>query len=489
MKSSSSLSTNKTKKSKIKTVKFADTDNNDNVISDTTNDNENGNNNDKRSTSLFILFPDGSDKNISLLLTDTMTGFDLMLIVKDMKYLYVQDVDKIVIYLHRKRSISTISNSNDVVYNNSSNSNITNSQIVTNDERILIHKDSLIISYGFQNNDIIEVVINVDANINSINNSDRLRSLNYMEFVRDVHPEHLSRNISIHTDIRIRFGPNSSGLILFTPGLVDKEAIRSFVPIASDKFKDEDFINQHFTVEEKVCEEKETINPESLVCESCRFRHSKVFVNCEVCGTKNTHGMLSPKNRTPKKIVKIEDDETEKQRKVDVESTKEKELYPFIIPGDMCLQLGSAANAKARGFKQWTMKKFQSRIHLLELTEKTRNVDSLIERLESARYSFNGINDGYVNGDDDSWQRYTSVEPIECRIDLSDEYDIFSSLSDDEAIITLKPYEQLKHNQTYIIYLGNSIPVVPSSLESLVTAYNASHVCEDKLFLFTTSYE
>lgn len=226
-----------------------------------------------------------------------------------------------------------------------------------------------------------------------------------------------------------------------------------------------------------------------LVCESCRFKHTKAFVNCEVCGAKNTHGTFSPKARSPKKVAKTEDDENEKRKKAELENEKEKVLYPFIRPGDMIVHSGSLANAKARGFKQWTTKKYQSRVHLLELTENIRNIDTLLERMESVRYSFNGINDGYINGDNNSWQRYTSVEPIECRITLSDEYDIFSSLNDNESIITLKPYEPLKHNQTYIIYLGNSAPIVPNSLDSLLTSYTASHVCEDKLFLFTTSYE
>ena len=489
--SSTSISTKKKSKN-IKSVKFADTDTNDDDIKFTDTINVNINTDDeKKSTTLLIRFPDGCDKTIDVLITDTVKGFDLMLLVRDMKYTFI-DTDKILVYLNRKRSyMDTISNGGTF----SNNSNIPKSKMVTKDERIVISKDSLLKTYSLRNNDIIEVVMNTDANINNINGNDRLRALNYMEFVRSVVPEDLSRNVSIHTDIIIKFGPNSSGLTLFTPALLDKEAMRSFLPISPDKFKDEDFKYPHFIVKEKVQDKskEEQIDPASLICESCRFKHTKVFITCEVCGSKNKYGSFSPKNRSPVKPLKTEDDENKKlaaqQLRIEQENMKEKSLLPLTRPGDMCLHLGSVANAKARGFKQWTTKKFQSRIHLLELTENIRNVDLLIERMESARYSFNGINDGYTYGDDDSWQRYTSLEPIECRITLSDEYDIFSSLADDESIITLKPYEPLKYNQTYIIYVGNSIPIVPNSLDSLFPSYSASHVCEDKLFLFTTSYE
>ena len=481
-----SISSNTSSSITKKSVKFADNDTDDDIkVTDTIN--VTINTDEKKSTTLIIRFPDGCNKTIDLLITDTVKGFDLVLIVRDMKYLFV-DTDKILMYLNRKRSyMDTISSGS----NYSNNSNIPKSKMVTKDERIVISKDSFLKTYSLRNNDVIEVVMNTDANINNINGNDRLRALNYMEFVRSLVPEDLSRNVSIHTDITIKFGPNSSGLTLFTPALLDKEAMRSFLPLSADTFKDEDFKYPHFIVEEKVQDKKEDqTDPASLICESCRFKHVKVFITCEVCGSKNKHGSFNnPKNRSPVKPLKVEDDENNKIMKLELENMKEKALLPLTRPGDMCLHLGSLANAKARGFKQWTTKKFQSRIHLLELSENIRNVDLLIERMESARYSFNGISDGYTYGDDDSWQRYTLVEPIECRITLSDEYDIFSSLADDESVITLKPYEPLKYNQTYIIYLGNSIPIVPNSLDSLLTSYNASHVCEDKLFLFTTSYE
>jgi len=487
--STNSTSSNITKKKKsknIKSVKFADSDSNDDSkVTDTINDNINID--EKKSTTLLIRFPDGCDKTIDLLITDTVKGFDLMLLVRDMKYLFI-DTDKILMYLNRKRSyMDTISSSSSY----SNNSNIPKSKMVTKDERIVISKETFLKTYSLRNNDVIEVVMNTDANINNVNGNDRLRALNYMEFVRSVVPEDLSHNVSIHTDITIKLGPNSSGLTLFTPALLDKEAMRSFLPLSADKFKDEDFKYPHFIIDEKVQDKKKEneIDPASLICESCRFKHVKIFITCEVCGSKNKYGSFSPKNKSPVKPLKTEDDENKKIMKIDLENIKEKALLPLTRPGDMSLHLGSVANAKTRGYKQWTTKKFQSRIHLLELSENIRNVDLLIERMESARYSFNGINDGYTYGDDDSWQRYTSVEPIECRITLSDEYDIFSSLADDESVITLKPYEPLKYNQTYIIYLGNSIPIVPNSLDSLFTSYNASHVCEDKLFLFTTSYE
>lgn len=134
----------------------------------------------------------------------------------------------------------------------SKTNNITKSKMVTKDERILITSQTYISSYALRNNDVIEVAMNVDANISSINNNDRLRALNYMEFVREVVPEDLSRNISIHTDIKLKFGPNSTGLTLFMPALLDVDALRSSIPIAPEKFKDDDFSSPHFVVEEKV---------------------------------------------------------------------------------------------------------------------------------------------------------------------------------------------------------------------------------------------
>ena len=379
----------------------------------------------------------------------------------------------------------------DIITNPNNNTNKLNTRMITKDERHIINKETFIVSYNLRNKDVIEAFMNFDNNINDINYDDRLRSCNYMEFIKDIVPSDMSRNISIDTDIIIKFGPNSNGLVLFTPALLDVEAMKSFLPISPDQFKDDDFKNPHFTIVETKIENKETqIDAKSLICESCRFKHMKIFINCEVCGTKNTYGTTSPKAKSPKK-VKEEDniDENEKLHKIEKEKEKEKIFYEQIRPGDMKQKLGNLSHAKTKGFKQWTTKKFQSRIHLLELTERYHNLDILIEKLETLRYSFNGINDGYTNGDENSWQRYTSVEPIECRITLSDEYDIFSSLADNEAMIIMKPYESLKYNTTYLIYLGNSTPIVPPNYDALYSSYNASHVCEDKLFIFSTAYE
>ena len=394
------------------------------------------------------------------------------------------NTDKILLYLRRKRS--SMEPITDIITNSSSSKQRT--RMVTKDERIIIEKEALIVSYDLRNKDIIEAFMNFDNNIDDISYNDRLRSCNYMEFIKDITPSDMSRNISIYSEIRIKFGPNSNGLVLFTPALVDMEAMKSFILVPLYEFNDDDFKTPHFTIVESNDENKdiqqETI---SLICESCRFKHTKVFITCEVCGAKNTYRSTKAKN--PTKFKEDEDDENEKIHKVEKEKEREKKYYDNIRPGDMKQKLGNLRQAKSRGFKQWTTKKFQSRIHLLELTEKHHSVDILIEKLEGIRYSNHGINDGYSDGDEHSWQRYTSIEPTECRITLIDEYDIFSTLSDNESMITLKPYEPLKCNTTYLIYLGNSTPIVPPTYDALYSSYNASHVCEDKLFIFTTAYE
>lgn len=156
-------------------------------------------------------------------------------------------------------------------------------------------------------------------------------------------------------------------------------------------------------------------------------------------------------------------------------------MLPLRHSGDMLAQLkGDIAQAKERGFCQWTDQTHMERILLLEVD------DHLDLRLESIRYYTYGVNAGYCGGDHHSWQRYTKNYPVECKITVTDVHEEEGG-GEEHHLITLQPYAPLKYSTSYALLLGNNVPTVPvGSITAPWTAFAMGGVNEDKLFIFRT---
>lgn len=152
---------------------------------------------------------------------------------------------------------------------------------------------------------------------------------------------------------------------------------------------------------------------------------------------------------------------------------------PLRHSGDMVAELkGNRKDAARRGFQQWTDRTQMERILLLEVD------DHLDLRLEGIRYYTYGINAGYHGGDFHSWQRYTRSYPVECRVTVTDLHEDDGG-GDEHHLVTLRPYEPLKHSTSYALLLCNNVPTVPAgSITAPWTAFTMGGTNEDKLFIF-----
>jgi hypothetical protein len=196
-------------------------------------------------------------------------------------------------------------------------------------------------------------------------------------------------------------------------------------------------------------------------------------------------------------------------------------LLNQVHDGNMVKQFkNNLRDAKLAGFQQWTDFNPVERLLLLEVKE---GLD--LER-DQIRYDVSGVNDGYMNGDIYSWQRYTKVFPVECKYIISDDVEYTpdtvgsgnrafggnnptltttattgisngttTPFTKDNDIdpnphgvrITMKPYGKLKYNTHYAVLFCNHVPTVPVLLsEAPWTAWTMGGTNEDKLFLFKT---
>lgn len=176
-------------------------------------------------------------------------------------------------------------------------------------------------------------------------------------------------------------------------------------------------------------------------------------------------------------------------------------LAPSTVPncGDMVKFFGGNVNeARKRGFINWTDRKFHNKVFLLEVSSKYNQGDMIEKYMihsQAIRYSFNGVNNGYLGGDYDSWQRYTHALPIDSKITVLDYYnDMLSGRNEGESSIVIKPYQSLQYGTYYALLLQNSVPIVPVDNEpkkeqsdySIFSDFNNSHICEDVLYIFKT---
>jgi hypothetical protein len=109
---------------------------------------------------------------------------------------------------------------------------------------------------------------------------------------------------------------------------------------------------------------------------------------------------------------------------------------PDPLFGNMLAQFGNDSTlARERGFVQWSKEKYNQRVMLLRLDPATalkffpprrhhhyhgqqheqpaRRSDASSIFLDSKRYWDKGVNEGYIGGDEHSWQRYTSSPPVD----------------------------------------------------------------------------
>ena len=176
-------------------------------------------------------------------------------------------------------------------------------------------------------------------------------------------------------------------------------------------------------------------------------------------------------------------------------------LAPSTVPdcGDMVKNFGGSVNeAKKRGYISWTGKKFHNKVFLLEVAGEYNQGD-LIEKYithnQAVRYCWNGVNNGYLGGDYDSWQRYTHAMPVDCKITVLDFFnDMWSGRNEGESSIVIKPYQSLQYGTYYALLLQNSVPIVPVDNEqhrrrcdySIFSDFCHSHTCEDVVYIFKT---
>lgn len=142
----------------------------------------------------------------------------------------------------------------------------------------------------------------------------------------------------------------------------------------------------------------------------------------------------------------------------------------------MYLYSGNTSAAKLHGYLSWTDFSVQESLLLIEVS---RDISS---NLEDIRYSNYGVNNGYCNGDHDSWQRYTTKLPLECK------YYVTTADDDHVQTITMTPYKHLKHDTYYAILFCNNVPTVPINLlEASWIAFTMGTMGEDKLVIFKTT--
>jgi hypothetical protein len=138
---------------------------------------------------------------------------------------------------------------------------------------------------------------------------------------------------------------------------------------------------------------------------------------------------------------------------------------------DMEQALGTE-EARRRGYVKWTDTIFKHSLFLLEVTD-----PSLERNIDSRRYNYSRVNEGYDSGDRHSWQRYTNKLPIDCFLHL-DEY---------ENKIRMVPELRLTAGATYCLLLQHGVPTPPTDhLLSSLFSFTARGLSEDKLIFFRT---
>ena len=222
---------------------------------------------------------------------------------------------------------------------------------------------------------------------------------------------------------------------------------------------------------------------------------------------------------------------------------------PDPLFGNMLAQFGNDSTlARERGFVQWSKEKYNQRVMLLRLEpaaalkffpprrphhnqqhEPARRSDASSMFLDSKRYWDKGINEGYIGGDEHSWQRYSSTPPVDAVVSESPwpvlglhepafpplptqfapppsaEEDVpregepefstglgsahtIADAASRSTVLTVRPLEPLLPRTHYAVLLMNSAPTVPAGdCEAAWSAFAGTGlVSEDVLFSFST---
>ena len=222
---------------------------------------------------------------------------------------------------------------------------------------------------------------------------------------------------------------------------------------------------------------------------------------------------------------------------------------PDPLFGNMHAQFGNDSTlARERGFVQWSKEKYKQRVMLLRLEpaaalkffpprrphhnqqhEPARRSDASSMFLDSKRYWDKGINEGYTGGDEHSWQRYSSMPPVDAVVSESPwpvlglhepafpplptqfgpppsaEEDVpregepefstglgsahtIADAASRSTVLTVRPLEPLLPRTHYAVLLMNSAPTVPAGdCEAAWSAFAGTGlVSEDILFSFST---
>jgi hypothetical protein len=141
--------------------------------------------------------------------------------------------------------------------------------------------------------------------------------------------------------------------------------------------------------------------------------------------------------------------------------------------GNMREYLGEEVST-ALGFVKWTETSYPQRMFLLEI-----NNESVVHDLKSIKYSSFSTNLGYSNGDRHSWQRYTSVPPL----------DAYVHINEHDHTARLLPTDALKPATVYAVVLLNGVPTVSSDYSSMsqpLLSYWRPGLCEDYICIFRT---
>ncbi len=150
-----------------------------------------------------------------------------------------------------------------------------------------------------------------------------------------------------------------------------------------------------------------------------------------------------------------------------------------LYSGNMLAHFNNSVTAAAKcGYVEWASGADPRAEGLLLL-----RVDEYLElHLGDVRYSVNSaLNYDYDRGDNNSWQRYTSVCPVPCVLSSSFQKDCPT------CEVVMRPCAPLARNTNYAVLLCNNVPTVPVGLQdSTPFAFMSLGVGDDRLFLFRT---
>ncbi len=125
--------------------------------------------------------------------------------------------------------------------------------------------------------------------------------------------------------------------------------------------------------------------------------------------------------------------------------------------------------------KKWTNYAPETNILLLKVEE------TLSLHLHRILYSIEDVLAGRKEVDDDSWQRYTNVLPIDCNVIIDNNYREYP------LHVKLIPYQPLEYNTCYAVFLKCGVATIPSAMDAKWSfEYLSDGIGWDKVIIYKT---